>query len=121
LIGHDSKKSGEAESPHLTLSELFSWYFIMYKLQIFSIYKLIYLQKLHKLLHRCWKIHSAMQLKRVLGIDTDIHVKPSAYVLLINIPLFITMLQAGRSPVRVSDEADFSIYLILPAILWPGG
>jgi hypothetical protein len=25
-----------------------------------------------------------------------------------------TMLQAGRSPVRVSDEVDFSIYIILP-------
>jgi hypothetical protein len=29
------------------------------------------------------------------------------------------MLQAGRSPVRVPDEVDFSIYLILPAVLWP--
>jgi hypothetical protein len=26
-----------------------------------------------------------------------------------------TMLQAGRSPVRVPDEVDFLIYLILPA------
>jgi hypothetical protein len=32
-----------------------------------------------------------------------------------------TMLQAGRSPVRVPDEVDFSIYLILPATLWPWG
>jgi hypothetical protein len=30
-----------------------------------------------------------------------------------------TMLQARRSPVRVPDEVDFSIYLIIPAILWP--
>jgi hypothetical protein len=30
-----------------------------------------------------------------------------------------TMLQAGRSPVQVPDEVDFSIYLILPAALWP--
>jgi hypothetical protein len=29
------------------------------------------------------------------------------------------MLQAGRSPGRVPDEVDFSIYLILPAALWP--
>jgi phosphorylcholine metabolism protein LicD len=28
-----------------------------------------------------------------------------------------TMLQAGRSPVRVPDEVDFSIYLIIPAVL----
>jgi hypothetical protein len=32
-----------------------------------------------------------------------------------------TMLQAGRSPVRVQDEVVFSIYLILPAALWPWG
>jgi hypothetical protein len=32
-----------------------------------------------------------------------------------------TMLQAGRSPIRVPDEVDFSIYLILPATLWPWG
>jgi hypothetical protein len=31
------------------------------------------------------------------------------------------MLQAGRSPVRVPDEVDFSIYLILPAALWALG
>jgi hypothetical protein len=30
-----------------------------------------------------------------------------------------TMLQAGRSPIRVPDEVDFSIYLILPAALRP--
>jgi hypothetical protein len=31
-----------------------------------------------------------------------------------------TMLQAGRSPVRIPDEVDFfPIYLILPAALWP--
>jgi hypothetical protein len=28
-----------------------------------------------------------------------------------------TMLQAGRWPVRVPDEVNFSIYLILPAAL----
>jgi hypothetical protein len=27
-------------------------------------------------------------------------------------------LHAGRSPVRVPDEVDFSIYLILPDALW---
>jgi hypothetical protein len=32
-----------------------------------------------------------------------------------------TMLQAGRSLVRVPDEVDFSIYQILPAALWPWG
>jgi hypothetical protein len=32
-----------------------------------------------------------------------------------------TMLQTGRSPVRVPDEVKFSIYLILPAALWPWG
>jgi hypothetical protein len=33
-----------------------------------------------------------------------------------------TMLQAGRSLVRVSDEEDFFlIYLIFPAALWPWG
>jgi hypothetical protein len=32
-----------------------------------------------------------------------------------------TMLQAGRWPVRVPDEVDFSIYLILSAALWPSG
>jgi hypothetical protein len=31
------------------------------------------------------------------------------------------LLQAGRSPVRVPDEVDFSIYLILPAAIWPWG
>jgi hypothetical protein len=31
------------------------------------------------------------------------------------------MLQAGRSPVRVPDEVDFSSYLILPAVLLPWG
>jgi hypothetical protein len=30
-----------------------------------------------------------------------------------------TMLQTGSWPVRVPDEVDFSIYLILPAALWP--
>jgi hypothetical protein len=29
------------------------------------------------------------------------------------------MLQAGCSPIRVPDEVDFSIYLILPAALRP--
>jgi hypothetical protein len=29
------------------------------------------------------------------------------------------MLQSGRSPFRVPYEVDFSIYLILPAELWP--
>jgi hypothetical protein len=28
------------------------------------------------------------------------------------------MLQAGRSPIRVMGEVDFSIHLILPAVLW---
>jgi hypothetical protein len=32
-----------------------------------------------------------------------------------------TMLQAGRSLVQVLDDVDFSIYLILPAALWPWG
>jgi hypothetical protein len=31
-----------------------------------------------------------------------------------------TMLQAGRSPVRVPDDVDFSIYLILPPQNGPG-
>jgi hypothetical protein len=31
------------------------------------------------------------------------------------------MLQAGRSPVQIPDELDFSIYLILPAALWTWG
>jgi hypothetical protein len=31
------------------------------------------------------------------------------------------MLQAGKSPVRVLDEVDFSIYLILPAAPRPWG
>jgi hypothetical protein len=30
------------------------------------------------------------------------------------------MLEAGRSPVRVPDKVDFSIYLIIPAALGPG-
>jgi hypothetical protein len=32
-----------------------------------------------------------------------------------------TMLQAGRSPVRVADELEFFNYLILPAAQWPWG
>jgi hypothetical protein len=32
-----------------------------------------------------------------------------------------TMLQDGRSPVRVQDELDILVYLILPAALWPCG
>jgi hypothetical protein len=28
------------------------------------------------------------------------------------------ILQAGRWPVRIPDEVDFLIYLILPAALW---
>jgi hypothetical protein len=32
-----------------------------------------------------------------------------------------TVLQAGRSPVRVQDEVNFSIYLIFPATQWPWG
>jgi hypothetical protein len=31
------------------------------------------------------------------------------------------MLRAGRSPIRVPDEVDFLIYLILPAVLWSWG
>jgi hypothetical protein len=30
-----------------------------------------------------------------------------------------TMLQAGRSRVRVSDEVDFSVDLNIPVSLWP--
>jgi hypothetical protein len=31
------------------------------------------------------------------------------------------MLQAIRSPIRVPDETDFSIYIILSAALWAWG
>jgi hypothetical protein len=31
------------------------------------------------------------------------------------------MLQAGKSPIRIPDEVDFSISLIFPVTLWPWG
>jgi hypothetical protein len=48
--------------------------------------------------------------------------KINVYFIFLNIgdlTFGITLVQAGRSPVRVPDEVDFSIHLILPATLWP--